>query len=109
MAGAQVGLIAYGSADPAILEARDYLAEEGMKTDYLRLRAVPFTDAVSEFIANHQTVYVAEMNRDGQMHKLLQVEYPHLATKLHSLTKHDGLPLNAGWVKDAVLAEENHT
>ena len=109
MAGAQVGLIAYGSADPAILEARDYLAEEGMKTDYLRLRAVPFTDAVSEFIANHQTVYVVEMNRDGQMHKLLQLEYPHLATKLHSLTKHDGLPLNARWVKDAVLAEENHT
>ncbi len=104
--GAEVGIISYGSTDAAILEARDYLAEEGLKTDYLRLRAVPFTDAISEFVANHKNLYVVEMNRDGQMHKLLQLDYPLMATKLHSIAKHDGLSLSARWVKDAILAEE---
>lgn len=106
MPGAEVGIIAYGSSDAAILEARDYMAEDGLKTDYLRLRAVPFTEAVDEFVASHKQIYVVEMNRDGQMHKLLQLEYPNAATKLHSITKHNGLSLNAHWVKDAVLAKE---
>ena len=104
--GAEVGLIAYGSTDAAILEARDYLEEEGLQTDYLRLRAVPFTGAVGEFVASHEHVYVVEMNRDGQMHKLLQLDYPLMAARLRSIAKHDGLPLTARWLKDAVLAEE---
>jgi 2-oxoglutarate ferredoxin oxidoreductase subunit alpha len=104
--GATAGIIAYGSSDAAILEARDYLVEDGIKVDYLRLRAVPFTDAVRDFVAKHDSIYVVEMNRDGQMHKLLQLEYPEAATKLHSITKHDGLPLSARWVKDAIQAEE---
>ncbi len=104
--GATSGIIAYGSSDAAILEARDYLGEDGIKMDYLRLRAVPFTDAVRDFVAKHDRIYVVEMNRDGQMHKLLQLEYPEAAMKLHSITKHNGLSLNARWVKDAILAEE---
>ncbi len=106
MKGAKVGIAAFGSADPAVLEARDYLSEEGIKTDYLRLRAVPFTDVVRDFVKSHDKVYVVEMNRDGQIYKLLVLEYPDLATKLHSLTKFDGLPLNARWVKEAVQAKE---
>ena len=107
--GAEAGIIAYGSSDAAILEARDYLAEDGVKTDYLRLRAVPFTDAVRAFVETHQQIYVVEMNRDGQMHKLLQLEFPQFATKLNSITKHDGLSLSARWVEDAIQAgESNH-
>lgn len=106
MPGAEVGIIAYGSADAAILEARDYLAEDGLKTDYLRLRAVPFSDSVKDFVAKHKKIYVVEMNRDGQMHKLLQLEFPLMGTKLYALPKHDGMPLNALWVKAAILAEE---
>jgi 2-oxoglutarate ferredoxin oxidoreductase subunit alpha len=104
--GQKIGIIAYGSSDPAIGEARDYLAEQGIKTDYLRLRAVPFTKHVHQFVDSHDKVYVVEMNRDGQMHKLLQLEYPASSTKLHSVTKHDGLPLNARWVKEAILLAE---
>ncbi|MCW5875878.1 MAG: 2-oxoacid:acceptor oxidoreductase subunit alpha [Anaerolineales bacterium] len=104
--GAKVGVIAYGSADPAILEARDYLAADGLKVDYLRLRAVPFNDTVREFIASHDKTYVVEMNRDGQMYKLLVLEYPEMATKLGSIRKYDGLPLSALWVKESLQAEE---
>ncbi len=105
-AGAKIGVIAYGSADPAILEAGDYLAADGLATDYLRLRAVPFTDEVRDFIASHDKTYVVEMNRDGQMYKLLMLEYPEMATKLSSLVKYDGLPLSALWVKESLQAEE---
>jgi len=105
--GAAAGIIAYGSSDQAVLEARDYLAEEGLKTDYLRLRALPFTDTVAKFVEGHKTIYVVEMNRDGQMKKLLQLEYPQFATRFVSIAKHDGLPLNARWVKESIQAEEN--
>lgn len=104
--GAEVGIIAYGSSDQAVIEARDYLAEDGLKTDYLRLRAVPFTDKVTKFIEDHKVIYVVEMNRDGQMLKILQMEYPQFATKFVSIVKYDGLPLNARWMKEAIQAEE---
>jgi 2-oxoglutarate ferredoxin oxidoreductase subunit alpha len=104
--GAKIGIISYGSTDAAVMEARDYLAEGGVKTDYLRLRAVPFTQAVEDFVAKHDVIYVIEMNRDGQMHKLLRLEYPESTMKLVSLAKHDGLPLNARWVKESIEAEE---
>lgn len=105
--GAENGIVAYGSSDQAVMEARDYLAEEGLKTDYLRLRAVPFTDIVSKFVQTHKNIYVVEMNRDGQMKKLLQLEYPQFATRFVSIAKHDGLPLNARWVKETIQAEES--
>ncbi|MBX3004712.1 MAG: 2-oxoacid:acceptor oxidoreductase subunit alpha [Anaerolineales bacterium] len=103
---AKVGILSYGSADPAILEARDYLAEGGIATDYLRLRAVPFTDEVKTFIENHEHIYVIEMNRDGQMHKILRLEYPEQTMKLISLAKHDGMPLTAKWVQEAIELQE---
>lgn len=106
MTGAKVGIISYGSTDAAVMEARDYLAEGGLKTDYLRLRAVPFTAEVKDFIEKHDVVYVIEMNRDGQMHKILRLEYPEATMKLVSLAKHDGLPLNARWVKEAIELQE---
>jgi 2-oxoglutarate ferredoxin oxidoreductase subunit alpha len=39
--GARIGIIAYGSTNNAMREARDQLIEHGLKTDYLRLRATP--------------------------------------------------------------------
>ena len=103
---AEIGIIAYGSSDAAILEAKDMLAKDGVKASYLRLRAVPFTDATRKFIEDHRATFVVEMNRDGQMHKLLQLDYPELNSKLTSLAKHDGMPLSARWVSDAVQASE---
>jgi 2-oxoglutarate ferredoxin oxidoreductase subunit alpha len=48
-------------------------------------------------------LYVLEMNTDGQMHKLLQLEVPEQAAKLRSLTHNNGLPLTARWIADSVL------
>jgi 2-oxoglutarate ferredoxin oxidoreductase subunit alpha len=103
---ARIGLIAYGSTDPAIQEARDRLKMQNILADYLRIRSVPFTPEVKSFICEHDMVYVVEMNTDGQMHKLLQLEVPDQATKLVSLTHNNGLPLSARWVVEAILDHE---
>jgi 2-oxoglutarate ferredoxin oxidoreductase subunit alpha len=103
---AEVGIIAYGSTDPAVREARGRLAKQGLPTDYLRLRAVPFTDETAEFVRTHDRIYVIEMNQEGQMRQLLQLEFPDKATDLRSLKKNNGLPLTAKWVTEAVLGEE---
>jgi 2-oxoglutarate ferredoxin oxidoreductase subunit alpha len=103
---AEIGLIAYGSSDPAVLEARDRLAAQGIATDYLRLRAVPFSPEVEAFIRGHARVYVIEMNTDGQMRQLLQLEVPDQAGKLRSMTVNNGLPMRARWVTESLLTAE---
>ena len=104
--GANVGLIAYGSVDPAVKEALSRLGTHGMKIDYLRLRAVPFTDEVHEFIRKYDRIYVVEMNTNGQMHMLLRLEVPDQATKVISLAHNDGLPMRARWITEAVIKLE---
>jgi 2-oxoglutarate/2-oxoacid ferredoxin oxidoreductase subunit alpha len=106
MPGAKVGFIAYGSTDPAIQEARHHLAQQGVKSDYLQVKSVPFTDEVKEFIQSHDLSYVVELNRDGQMHQLLTLAYPEMALKLVSLAHLDGMPLTAKWIVDAYSAKE---
>jgi 2-oxoglutarate ferredoxin oxidoreductase subunit alpha len=103
---ARIGIIAYGSADPAVEEARDMLKEQGLPTDYLRIRAIPFTNEVHDFICAHERTYVVEMNRDGQMQQLLRIEVPECAARLISAAHMDGLPLTAKWITNQVLAGE---
>ena len=107
-AGADIGIIAIGSTDPAVVEACDYLEAQGLPVDYLRLRALPIDKEVDDFITAHKQVYVVEMNRDGQLHQILSVEVPDRCTKLISLTHNDGLQITANWIKDAILAEEHN-
>ncbi len=105
--GAPFGIISFGSTHPAIQEARHYLKEEkGIATDYLRLRAYPFADEVRDFIADHEKIYVVEMNRDGQMRQLLQLFVPDMADRLISVAKGDGLPLTARWIMNTILEME---
>ena len=104
--GARIGMIAYGSSDPALREAQELLKEQVVPVDYLRLRSVPFPARVGEFIRDHDRVYVVELNIDGQMRQLLQLECPQWATKLVSLCQYDGLPLTADWVVRAIRSEE---
>jgi 2-oxoglutarate ferredoxin oxidoreductase subunit alpha len=104
MDGARAALIGYGSSDEAIAEARHILAaEHGVKTDYLRLRALPPADSVRDFIASHPRVLVVEQNRDGQAAMILAAEYPDLAPRLDSILHYNGLPLDARTVVEGVL------
>ena len=104
--GAEIGIIAYGTTEPAIEEARDRLNEQGVRTDFMRLRALPINDEVRDFVERHDRTYVVEMNRDGQMHGILQLEMPDIATKLLSLAYLDGMPLTARWVAESLQEME---
>jgi len=106
MEGASVGIIAYGSADAAVDEARDRLLEAGIPTDYLRIKALPFSQEVRDFISQHEKVYVVELNRDGQMHQLLTLDVPEMATRLVSVALMDGLPLTARWITGQITSRE---
>ena len=105
--GAHSGIIAFGSTDAAVTETRVLLEKEkGLKTDYLRLRALPLTDEVAEFVKAHDKTYVVEMNRDGQLYRQLIIAMPELATKLVSIAYSDGMPASARRVMKEILAKE---
>jgi len=103
--GATVGIIAYGSTENAILEAQSQLEKEhGIKSDFLRIRAIPFTKEVDKFLAKYDQVFVVEMNRDAQMRQIMLTEYPEYANRIKSVAYHDGLPAAAKWVREGILA-----
>ncbi|MBN2119011.1 MAG: 2-oxoacid:acceptor oxidoreductase subunit alpha [Anaerolineales bacterium] len=103
---AKVGVIGFGSTEAAILEAVHQLdAEDGIQADFLRVRAIPFTQEVTDFIDNYDQIFVVEMNRDGQMKQILSAEYPEKAGNFKSVAHGDGLPAAAKWVRAGILAK----
>jgi 2-oxoglutarate ferredoxin oxidoreductase subunit alpha len=104
----KIGIIAFGSSHWAVIESRDQLQREShIATDYLRVRAYPFTQEVDEFLARHERVYVVEQNRDGQLLNLLKVDLdPTQVEKLRSVTHFNGLPLDARTVTEAIVSRE---
>jgi 2-oxoglutarate ferredoxin oxidoreductase subunit alpha len=104
--GATVGIIAYGSTEAAVLEAQYQLDKEhGIKSDFLRIRALPFTKEVDKFLAKYDQIFIVEMNRDGQMDQILKTEYAQFAPKLKSVAYGDGMPASAKWVREGILAK----
>jgi 2-oxoglutarate/2-oxoacid ferredoxin oxidoreductase subunit alpha len=105
---ARVGIVAYGSSHPAVVESRVQLQKEsGIETDYLRVRAYPFARAVHEFVEQHERVYVVEQNRDAQLAALLKLDLsPELLPRLRSVAHVHGLPLDARSVTDEILTLE---
>ena len=104
----RIGLIAFGTSDFATVESRDQIKDEyGLETDYLRLRAYPFSREVHDFVASHERVYVIEQNRDAQMMSLLKLD---LAAgeivKLRSIRNFNGLPIDARSVTDELVTQE---
>ncbi|MBK39182.1 MAG: ferredoxin oxidoreductase [Euryarchaeota archaeon] len=93
----QLGIIYYGSMDNSIQEIDDILeAEIGQKVSQCRVRALPISPVVEDFIRNHKTTIVLEINRDAQMYGILRRELPNeLIPKVHSAAFSDGMPPRA--------------
>ncbi len=106
--GSEIGILGYGTSHWALIECRDQLRKEyKTETDYLRLRAYPFTTEVHDFIQQHMRVYVVEQNRDAQMLSLLKLDLdPELITRLRSIAHIHGLPLDARSVTDEIMTME---
>jgi 2-oxoglutarate ferredoxin oxidoreductase subunit alpha len=105
--GNPAGIIAFGSTHFAVVEAREQLRDAGVDTDYLRIRALPFSADIARFIERHDRVYVVEQNRDGQMYGLLRTELPgRLIDKLVSIRHYNGVPIDAHSITDPLLEAE---
>jgi 2-oxoglutarate/2-oxoacid ferredoxin oxidoreductase subunit alpha len=103
-----IGIIGFGTSHWGITESRDQLRDEySIETDYLRLRAYPFTREVHEFIEQHDRIYVVEQNRDAQMLTLLKLDLkPELTPRLRSIAHITGLPLDARSITDELTSME---
>jgi 2-oxoglutarate ferredoxin oxidoreductase subunit alpha len=105
----KIGVIAYGTSHYAIVESLDELKKSyDFDADYLRIRAYPFSDGVSEFVAAHDRIYVVEQDRDAQLASLLKLDLPaEQATKLRSILHFNGLPMDAQSVTSELVAKES--
>jgi len=102
----EIGIITFGSNEAAVLEARTLLVQFGIKTDYLRIRALPFTSEVNDFIKTHKKVYVVETNHDGQLHQILKMDFPENARTFISISLDNGLALTAKWIETKIAELE---
>ncbi|MCJ7592438.1 MAG: 2-oxoacid:acceptor oxidoreductase subunit alpha [Woeseiaceae bacterium] len=101
----KAGIITIGSGDGACIEALDRLAMQNIRLNYCRIKSFPFGNDVSEFIKQHDVVYVVEQNRDAQLRTLLVNDIEADQTKLVPLLHYNGMPINSGFVVDRVLTE----
>ncbi|MFN8375855.1 MAG: 2-oxoacid:acceptor oxidoreductase subunit alpha [Anaerolineae bacterium] len=93
----KIGIISFGTNEPAIQEARDWLAAKGTQTNYLRVRALPLAHSVHDFINKHDQVYVIENDFDGQLCQLIRMEMTD-TRHVESLALGDSLPMTPDWI-----------
>jgi 2-oxoglutarate ferredoxin oxidoreductase subunit alpha len=96
------GVIYIGSTSPAMAEAFDALQAQGLHVDLLRIRAFPFSDAVDRFVAEHDTVFVVEQNRDAQLRTMLMTEQEIDPARLVPVLHFDGTPITARFITEAI-------
>jgi 2-oxoglutarate/2-oxoacid ferredoxin oxidoreductase subunit alpha len=99
---ARHGALFFGSTSPAMAEAVDRLRRDDIAIDTVRVRAYPFPDSVRDFIAAHETVFVVEQNRDGQLRTLLIDAFGIDPARLVAVLHYDGTPITARFIADAI-------
>jgi 2-oxoglutarate ferredoxin oxidoreductase subunit alpha len=102
--GVKTGIICYGSSYEPVREARDRLRVAGLKTNHMLIRALPLTSEVTEFLVEHETIYLVEQNRDAQMAAIIKDEHPELGAKITSVLVYNGLPVTPKEVVGQIFA-----
>jgi 2-oxoglutarate ferredoxin oxidoreductase subunit alpha len=96
------GVLYFGSTSPAMSEAFDALHAQGLHVDLMRIRAFPFSEPVDRFIAEHDSVFVIEQNRDAQLRTMLMTEQEVDPARLVPILHFDGTPITARFITDAI-------
>jgi 2-oxoglutarate ferredoxin oxidoreductase subunit alpha len=68
----------------------------------LRIRAFPFHQDVSDFIAEHEFMFLVEQNRDAQMRSLVVNECGIDPMKIMPILHYDGTPITARFIAKAI-------
>jgi 2-oxoglutarate ferredoxin oxidoreductase subunit alpha len=92
------GVIYFGSTSPAMAEALDHLEADGNHVNALRVRSFPFSQAVEDFIHEHDKVFIVEQNRDAQLRTMLMADFTLDARKLIPVLHYDGTPITARFI-----------
>jgi 2-oxoglutarate ferredoxin oxidoreductase subunit alpha len=98
----RLGIIHYGSTALAMDEALKILGSQNVHVDALRIRAFPFGREVTDFIADHEQVFVVEQNRDAQLRTLLMAECGIDPAQLVPVLHYDGTPITARFIVKAI-------
>ena len=99
---ARFGAIYYGSTSPAMTEALDALAAQGIHVDAMRVLGFPFAAEVKEFVMSHPGTFLIEQNRDAQLKTLLITEEQINTDRLISVLHYDGTPITARFIADHI-------
>ena len=73
----------------------DHLRASNIVVDSARIRAFPFGEEITEFMASHDLIFVIEQNRDAQMKALLVNELQIDPAKIVSVLYYAGLSISA--------------
>jgi 2-oxoglutarate/2-oxoacid ferredoxin oxidoreductase subunit alpha len=98
----QVGVLYFGSTAPAMSEALEALAADGIHLDTMRIRAFPFSDEIIDFVLDHEQVFVIEQNRDAQLRSVLINEGAFDPARLIPVLHYDGTPITARFIIDEI-------
>jgi 2-oxoglutarate/2-oxoacid ferredoxin oxidoreductase subunit alpha len=98
----KVGAIYYGSTSPAMAEAADLLAADGMAIDLMRVRGFPFHQSIVDFINAHDQIFIVEQNRDAQLRTLVINECNIDPAKLVPVLHYDGTPITAAAISEGI-------
>ncbi len=96
------GVIYYGSTSPAMDEAIAMLEDRDNRLDMLRVRAFPFHQDVTEFIVEHDFVFLVEQNRDAQLRSLIVNECGIDPVRLVPILHYEGTPITARYIAGAI-------
>jgi 2-oxoglutarate/2-oxoacid ferredoxin oxidoreductase subunit alpha len=79
-------------------EAQALLARDGLHVDTLRIRAFPLALEITEFVREHEQVFVVEQNRDAQMRTLMTTDLELAPAQLTSILHFGGMPITARFI-----------
>jgi 2-oxoglutarate/2-oxoacid ferredoxin oxidoreductase subunit alpha len=96
------GVIYFGSTAPAMDEAIGLLEAGGHHLDRMRIRAFPFHSSVSNFVADHDFIFVVEQNRDAQLRTMIVNELNIDPVRLVPILHYDGTPITARFISKAI-------
>ena len=106
----KIAAIFYGTSVQASYEALDGLEAQGIMVNTCRIKSFPFHPKIGDFIKQHDTIFVIEQNRDGQMRSLLINEFNFGTNRMRSILNIDGMPMRARRIKrkiERMLAGES--
>jgi 2-oxoglutarate ferredoxin oxidoreductase subunit alpha len=103
----RIGALYYGSTSPAMREAAEILAADGIPIDTMRVRGFPLHQDVVDFINAHDEVFIVEQNRDAQLRMLVINECNIDPARLVPVLHYDGSPITASFISERIVMRLN--